>query len=162
MSVCVLGTYSEFKFKVQTLCLNKGMSWQLEDLSCLSWVCVQFSRLPGICGSLSRSTMAVSFLGSPRKISGWFYDCPPPPQYCSFSFRQLWCWSSSVVQHWDGYHFMYSFSSQASSLCHWSSYFTQHSLISFVELLYQGTLMGQGAWVPRWILQTPTVFTVVH
>lgn len=70
-------------------------------------------------------------------------------QYCSFSFRHLWCWPSSVVWHWDGYVLCTQFQSAQPSLSHWSDCFSQLSLPTPHRITIPKTLIGQGVWVPQ-------------
>lgn len=95
MSVYVLGTHSEFRFKVQTLCLSKGMSRQLE-ISLVSPECMySFPDSQEHVGAFQGLLRLSHFLGHPVKFLA---DLDCPYQYLSVSFRQFWCWSSSVAQ----------------------------------------------------------------
>lgn len=158
MSVCMLGTHSEFRFKVQTLCLSKGMSRQLE-ISLVSPECVHsFPDSQEYVGAYQGLLWLSYSLGHPVKFLGDFMIAPH--QYCSFSFRQLWCWSSSVVSvlRWLWF-YVFIFKSGQPPLSLEQLFFTAFS-DCLGRITLPRTLMGQGTWVPRWILQTLTVFTV--
>ena len=161
MSVCLLGPHSEIRFQVHTLCLSEGLGGQLE-ISLLSPECLySFPNSQEYVGAYQGLLWLSHSSGHPVKFLADFMIAPTSiapsaSDSCDVGFPPLSC----SALRWLLF-YACSFESGQPPLS-FEQLFSQLSLTALVELLSQGPWWARIFWVPRWILQNPTVFLVVY